>query len=290
MADDAAAIESLLSNIDCVRWGGLGHLSANQLSVRWRKPGITQTSIRVVETDGVLQGYSDLYQVSDKLARIHGIATNIESGTSLIDWTRDKAMSQGVTLQTSLSSKEDGRTLVAKIVDHQLYSSLATRGFVPVSTTRVMRHLHEQNSKVQTLLPSYRFLDFEEKLLSSLMTTYYLAWPKDYYLNEDANDIAEIFLQANAIDLRLVCTDIGDVVGYVLMSRTNEHGEIDEVAVHPAHRRKGLGEALTQWAIDSLGDRTITLVVMDDNPARYLYEKLGFVVWEDRLDLVSAPQ
>ena len=199
-------------------------------------------------------------------------------------------MSQGVTLQTSLSSKEGGRTLVTKIVDHPLYSSLATRGFVPVSTTRVMQLLHEQSSKGRTLLPSYRFLDFEEKLLSSLMTTYYLAWPKDYYRNEDAEDIEGIFLQANRIDLRLVCTDIGDVVGYVLMSRTNAHGEIDEVAVHPAHRRKGLGEALTQWAIDSLGDRTITLVVMDENPARYLYEKLGFVVWEDRLDLVSAPQ
>ncbi|MCY4130820.1 MAG: GNAT family N-acetyltransferase [Gammaproteobacteria bacterium] len=61
---------------------------------------------------------------------------------------------------------------------------------------------------------------------------------------------------------------------------------MDEVAVHPSHRRKGLGEVLTLWAIQNLGDRTITLVVMDENPARNLYEKLGFVVWEERLDLM----
>ena len=96
------------------------------------------------------------------------------------------------------------------------------------------------------------------------------------------------FRQATRDDLHLVVAHNGDVAGYVLTSRAPEGGVIEEVAVHPTHRRKGLGEALTLAAIRSLGDCTITLVVMDDNPVRTLYERLGFLVWEERVDLVLA--
>lgn len=71
-----------------------------------------------------------------------------------------------------------------------------------------------------------------------------------------------------------------------MLSRTADAGVIDEVAVHPAHRSKGLGAALVRFAIKSLGDRSITLVIMNENPARRLYERLGFVVVEEHLDLV----
>ena len=284
------AIEQLSSNIECIQWGGLGHLTADLLSERWQEPKMARTFIRVVETDRGLQGYSDVYQVSDKLARFHGIASDVEGAALLIDWTYDETVSQGMTVQTSLMLKGEGRTLYAGIDDHPLSSLLAGKGFGPVSTTRVMRLLPEKNIRDRTLPPSYHMLDFKESRLSSLMATYFLAWPKDYYQNEDADEIAEIFLQASPNDLRLVSSKAGDVVGYVLLSRTNEHGVIDEVAVHPTHRRKGLGEVLTQWAIDSLRDRIVTLVVMDENPARYLYEKLGFVVWEERLDMLVVPR
>ena len=151
-----------------------------------------------------------------------------------------------------------------------------------------MRLRRNGESEYRTLPQSYRLIDYDESLLSALIATYYAAWPKDYYEGDETSDIAEIFRQANPSDLRLVISDAGEVVGYVLLSRTTEYGVIDEVAVHPAHRRRGLGEVLTQWAIRVLGDLTITLVVMDDNPARFLYEKLGFVVWEERLDLIRS--
>ena len=284
--DDPSAIENLALHVECVQWGGLPPLTAHLLNARWRQPNVTQTFIQVVEGDSGLQGYSDVYQVSPKLARFHGLATDVVVATLLIDWTCDEAANHGMTLQTSLSTKEEGRTFFQSADDHPLYSLLANRGFSSISTTRVMRLLPELETKHRKMPRSYRLVKYNESLLPDLIATYYATWPKDYYEGDDTSDIAEIFRQANPSDLRLVISDVGDVVGYVLLSRATEYGAIDEVAVHPSHRRIGLGEVLTQWAIRNLGDRTITLVVMDENPARYLYEKLGFVVWEERFDLI----
>lgn len=284
--EDSSAIENLTAHHECLQWGGLPPLTAHLLADRWRQPNVIQTFIQVVETDSGLQGYSDIYQVSLKLARFHGVATDVAVAASLFDWTCDKTSSQGMTLQTSLSTKEEGRTFFQSAGDHPLYSLLAKRGFSPISTTRVMRLLPELETKRRTIPPPYRLVEYNESLLSDLIATYYSSWPKDYYDGDDTSDIVEIFREANPSDLRLAVSDAGDVVGYVLVSRTTDHGVIDEVAVHPSHRRKGLGEALTQWAIRDFGERQITLVVMDENPARYLYEKLGFVVWEERFDLI----
>lgn len=287
--DDATAIEKLTSEFKCVQWGVLPHLTAHVLDDRWRQPEFTRAFIHVFETNSSVRGYSDIYQLTPKLARCQGIASNVEVAASLIDWLCDKAASHEMTLQTSLSTKQKGRTLFPIIDDHPLCSLLKEKGFRPYSTTRVMRFLPESESIRASLPHSYRLVNYDESLLPSLMSTYYAAWPKDYYANEGHEAIVEIFRQADLNDLRLVCSDLGDVVGYVLVSRTSEQGVIDEVAVHPRHRRKGLGKGLTQWAIQDLGDRVITLVVMDENPARDLYEALGFVDWEERFDLVSAP-
>ena len=128
------------------------------------------------------------------------------------------------------------------------------------------------------LSKSFRLVAFDESLLTPLMETYYKAWLKDYYLGEEEDEIEDIFRTAHSDDLRLVVSETGEVVGYIQLSRTSDQGMIDEVAVHPMRRRKGIAGALVNLAIDNLGDRTISLVLMDENPARFLYVKLGFVV------------
>ncbi|MCY3858927.1 MAG: GNAT family N-acetyltransferase [Gammaproteobacteria bacterium] len=288
--DDLTAIENLSSDVACVRWGGIPHLNELLIADRWKKPSFTREFIQVFETDRGLQGYSDVYQITPKLSRIHGIASNVEVATSLIDWMCERATTLCMTMQTSLAGKEDGQTLVSSMLDHPLHSLLANRGFRPFSTTRVMRLLPDSELTQRSLPHPYRWVDYDESLLPALMSTYYASWPKDYYENEDHDSIAEIFREASRDDLRLISSELEDVVGYVLVSRTTEQGVIDEVVVHPAYRGKGLGQILTQWAIDELGERTITLVVMDENPARFLYEKLGFIVWEERFDLASTPR
>ena len=285
---DLAAIEDLAVKLECIRWGRLPSPTVKLLSDRWQLSQVPPAFVRVAETTHGLYGYSDVYQSSPTFARFEGIASNVEVARSLIDWTCEEAVRKGIVLQTSLDTKGTGGTPLSDFTDHSLYSLLAETGFMPFSITRIMRLLPENAPELSALPQTYRLVDFNESLLPNLMSTYYAAWPKDYYENEDATEIEDIFRRSMVDDLHLAVSNNGDVVGYILLSRTADAGVIDEVAVHPAHRSKGLGEALVRFAIKSLGDRTITLVIMNENPARRLYERLGFVVVEEHLDLVRS--
>ncbi|RZS98409.1 GNAT family N-acetyltransferase [Cecembia calidifontis] len=72
----------------------------------------------------------------------------------------------------------------------------------------------------------------------------------------------------------------GEIVGAVVMNKTGMSGYIPEnilvyIAVDASQRGKGLGKKLMQMAID-LANGDIALHVEPDNPARKLYEALGF--------------
>jgi len=72
----------------------------------------------------------------------------------------------------------------------------------------------------------------------------------------------------------------GDVVGTVIINQTGMKKYIPEnilvyIATHSDCRGKGLGKRLMKYAIDHTeGD--IALHVEPHNPAKFLYEKLGF--------------
>ncbi|WP_209331468.1 GNAT family N-acetyltransferase [Lunatimonas salinarum] len=71
-----------------------------------------------------------------------------------------------------------------------------------------------------------------------------------------------------------------EVVGAVVVNKTGMSGYIPEnilvyVAVDASQRGKGLGKRLMQMAIN-LAQGAVALHVEPDNPAKKLYEKLGF--------------
>ncbi len=71
-----------------------------------------------------------------------------------------------------------------------------------------------------------------------------------------------------------------DVVGAVVVNQTGMKDYIPEnilvyIATHNERRGKGIGKQLMQEAIHQ-AEGNIALHVEPDNPARYLYEKLGF--------------
>lgn len=72
----------------------------------------------------------------------------------------------------------------------------------------------------------------------------------------------------------------GVMVGAVVINRTGMEGYIPEnilvyIATHGGYRGQGIGKKLMQLAIEyTQGD--IALHVEPDNPAKKLYEKLGF--------------
>lgn len=78
----------------------------------------------------------------------------------------------------------------------------------------------------------------------------------------------------------VVARDDNRVIGAVVMNKTGMGGYIPEnilvyIAMHADYRGKGIGKELMQKAIET-AEGAIALHVEPDNPARKLYEKLGF--------------
>lgn len=78
----------------------------------------------------------------------------------------------------------------------------------------------------------------------------------------------------------IVATEAGTITGAVIVNKTGMEGYIPGnilvyIAVHKDFRGKGLGKTLMQHTLE-MADGSIKLHVEPENPARYLYEKLGF--------------
>lgn len=78
----------------------------------------------------------------------------------------------------------------------------------------------------------------------------------------------------------LVARDDATITGAVVVNKTGMEGYIPEnilvyIAVHSGHRGKGLGRKLMTIALDHCHGN-VALHVEPDNPAKFLYEKLGF--------------
>lgn len=78
----------------------------------------------------------------------------------------------------------------------------------------------------------------------------------------------------------LLCTENDTITGAVVINKTGMDGYIPSnilvyIAVHRQHRGKGIGKLLMIEAM-SKTKGGIALHVESDNPAKFLYEKLGF--------------
>lgn len=92
----------------------------------------------------------------------------------------------------------------------------------------------------------------------------------DYVLKENASSGG--FILVSYLESNISCV--------VVVNRTGMSDYIPEnilvyIATHKNHRGKGIGKALMQKAID-LAEGSIALHVEPENPARFLYEKVGF--------------
>lgn len=79
----------------------------------------------------------------------------------------------------------------------------------------------------------------------------------------------------------------GRVVGFAAlrMHTGDRSGEIYMIAVSPGHQRRGVGSALTAWALDRFAENGMSVAMVETGadpghaPARGLYEHAGFTVW-----------
>jgi ribosomal protein S18 acetylase RimI-like enzyme len=81
-----------------------------------------------------------------------------------------------------------------------------------------------------------------------------------------------------------VAIDSGSTVGFVAVKLHSQSsmGEIYTIAVDPDYQRRGIGAALTQFALDWMKDAGMSVAMVETGgdpghaPARCTYEKLGF--------------
>lgn len=85
----------------------------------------------------------------------------------------------------------------------------------------------------------------------------------------------------NPLSLWLVAIMDGKVAGYVGSQTVCDESDMMNIAVAPEYRRQGIAEKLVDVLVACLmerGSHSLTLEVRASNdPARCLYEKLGFV-------------
>ena len=85
----------------------------------------------------------------------------------------------------------------------------------------------------------------------------------------------------------------GDVVGYAVTGRAGPISYLQRLAVHPDHQGRGLGSSLTldalRWA-QRRGAKSMLVNTQERNGvALSLYERLGFVLEHDGLDVLERP-
>ncbi|TAJ14613.1 GNAT family N-acetyltransferase [Marinilabiliaceae bacterium JC017] len=78
----------------------------------------------------------------------------------------------------------------------------------------------------------------------------------------------------------LTARENGLIIGGVVVNKTGMEGYIPEnilvyIATHKEYRGKGIGKKLMSKAIE-VAEGDIALHVEPENPARFLYEKMGF--------------
>lgn len=97
-----------------------------------------------------------------------------------------------------------------------------------------------------------------------------IPWSEKAFADEMENEIAIYY----------VAKDNGKVIGYAGMWHVADEGDITNIAVDPACRRKGTASALLQKLIDHANNECyelLTLEVRKSNiSAKSLYEKFGF--------------
>ncbi len=73
----------------------------------------------------------------------------------------------------------------------------------------------------------------------------------------------------------------GTVLGYLVLSSVLDEGSVDNVAVAPLCRRKGVADALVEDAIRRAREKNLAFLTLEvrasNDPALRLYEKHGFV-------------
>ena len=143
--------------------------------------------------------------------------------------------------------------------------------------------------------------DFERRLFESARpdTAVLAAWPaatRRPFLDQQFEFQTTHYARVHPRAERLIVTAKGAPVGRLIVERTELPWQIVDIALLPSSRRRGLGGAIIAALLAAAPQAAVevALTVEQGNPARRLYERLGFaataaspphlaMVWRPRL-------
>jgi ribosomal protein S18 acetylase RimI-like enzyme len=119
-----------------------------------------------------------------------------------------------------------------------------------------------------------------------------VAWHDEDSPDENAGAYHE---QARAVDMsrevRVLAVHEGDrPIAFAALQHDGDAAEITQVYVHPDHRGRGRGTAMTRAAIEAAGDvRDLWIVADDEDRPKELYARLGFRTAWTAMELTRWP-
>lgn len=131
-------------------------------------------------------------------------------------------------------------------------------------------------------LDNYKFIQYEDKYyyeVQRIMSSSFHRMRVSVGLESEEKEPSEDqrqWYKDNSENIYLL-SDNGKVVAVSIL----ENNEIDAVAVEIKEQGKGYGKAMISFSINKLIEsnyKCINIWVVDGNPAKVLYEKLGFVI------------
>ncbi|WP_423369752.1 GNAT family N-acetyltransferase [Burkholderia sp. LMG 32019] len=86
-------------------------------------------------------------------------------------------------------------------------------------------------------------------------------------------------IRANFDDAMIVCKD-DEAIGLLKVTRATDEWHVHQIQIHPDHQGRGIGEAVLNALLTDAARAhvPVSLSVLHGNPARRLYERLGFRV------------
>lgn len=262
---DAEAIARLFH----AAFGELRPIDADEIRSWFSNAEIKPENLRVLEVDGRIAGYGDVWLEDDAVELDVAAPGHWEV---FLDWAEQRARSAGIP-----------QVRVGFPVGHELEGIVEQRGYHHLrSTFRMEIELTERPPAVKVDISTYR--DEDREPLRELMNDAFSQNPFSHHVNE--SNFQEFFLRSRGFDPELwfLTRDSGELVGYSLAfperGGDTSLGWVANLGVRASHRRRGLGEALLRHSFRALYDRgmrRVGLGVDADNPtgALRLYERVG---------------
>jgi mycothiol synthase len=281
--EDAQAVTDLVREVN-IREIGIPEIDLSEIQSDWRRPSmvIALDEHLILDPDGRLVAWAELYHAQDAQAAIFPEARGRGIGLHVIRWTEQRAIErapEGATATRVRQGVNDRNE-----AGHRLFLAC---GYEPVWNSWIFEIPLDGEIPTASAPEGITIRRFEsgrdERATHQVVDEAFSEWESHspepfqdwevYTLSRDGVDTSLWFL-AEAEDA---------IVGAAVVSFFPEDGDgwIDELAVAQAHRRRGVGKALATNAFAGLKERGARKAMLSTDSrggGRHLYESAGMHV------------